>query len=139
MTEINYHHLRYFWAVAHDGNLTRAAERLHVSQSAVSVQIKKLEEHLGHDLFERRGRGLVLTEAGSIALEYADTVFRLGDELLGTLGDRGEVARRVLRVGAMATLSRNFQIVLKGGTVNKLVETFTSDTKVPSLHAVLVH
>ena len=109
MSEINYHHLRYFWAVAHEGNLTRAAERLYVSQSAVSVQIKKLEQHLGHELFERRGRTLVLTEAGSIALEYADTVFRLGDELIGTLG-AGEAARRILRVGALATLSRNFQI-----------------------------
>lgn len=110
MGEVNYHHLRYFWAVAHEGNLTRAAERLFVSQSAVSVQIKKLERQLGHELFERRGRRLVLTEAGSIALEHADTVFRLGDELLGTLGIQGATTRRVLRVGALATLSRNFQI-----------------------------
>lgn len=110
MPELNYHHLRYFWAVAHEGNLTRAAERLHVSQSAVSVQIQKLEAQLGHALFERQGRRLVLTEAGSIALDYADTVFELGDELLGTLGDRGGPARRTLRVGALATLSRNFQI-----------------------------
>lgn len=110
MAEINYHHLRYFWAVAHEGNLTRAAERLFVSQSSVSVQIKKLERELGHELFERQGRRLVLTEAGSIALDYADTVFRLGDELIGTLDVQGEKARRVLRVGALATLSRNFQI-----------------------------
>lgn len=110
MAEINYHHLRYFWAVAHEGNLTRASERLFVSQSAVSVQIKKLEQQLGSELFERRGRRLILTEAGTIALEYANTVFRLGDELLGTLNSHGETARRVLRVGALATLSRNFQI-----------------------------
>ena len=110
MREVNYHHLRYFWAVAHEGNLTRAAERMFVSQSAVSVQIKKLEQQLGHDLFERRGRSLSLTEAGRITLEYADTVFQLGDELLGTLSTQGETARRVLRVGALATLSRNFQL-----------------------------
>jgi LysR family transcriptional activator of nhaA len=110
MSEINYHHLRYFWAVAHEGTLTLAAKRLFVSQSAVSVQIRKLEQQLGHDLFEREGRRLVLTEAGRIALEYADTVFRLGDELVGTLTSQGERARRVLRVGALATLSRNFQI-----------------------------
>ncbi|MEM6673479.1 MAG: LysR family transcriptional regulator [Planctomycetota bacterium] len=109
MTALNYHHLRYFWAVAHEGNLTRAAERLHVSQSAVSVQIQKLEQQLGHALFERRGRQLVLTEAGSMALDHADAIFRLGDELVGTLGEGGEEARRVLRVGALATLSRNFQ------------------------------
>lgn len=110
MDHINFHHLRYFWAVAREGNLTRAAEQLHVSQSAVSVQIQKLERQLGHPLFERLGRRLVLTEAGSIALEYANTVFELGDELVGTLGERGDAARRVLRVGALGTLSRNFQI-----------------------------
>lgn len=110
MSELNFHHLRYFWAVAHEGSLTRAAERLFVSQSAVSVQIKKLEQQLGHALFERQGRGLLLTEAGSIALEYADAVFRLGDEMLGTLDVQGGEARRVLRVGALATLSRNFQL-----------------------------
>ena len=110
MNHLNFHHLRYFWAVAHEGNLTRAAQRLHVSQSAVSVQIKQLEQQLGHELFERRGRQLALTEAGSIALDYADTVFGLGDELVGTLGEHTGTARRVLRVGALSTLSRNFQI-----------------------------
>lgn len=110
MPELNFHHLRYFWAVAHEGNLTRAAERMFVSQSAVSVQIQKLEQQLGHALFERRGRQLLLTEAGSIALDHADAIFNLGDELLGTLGDSGGPTRRVLRVGALATLSRNFQI-----------------------------
>ncbi len=118
MAELNYHHLRYFWAVAHEGNLTRAAESLFVSPSAVSVQIQKLEQQLGHALFERRGRRLILTEAGSIALDYADTVFELGDELLGTLGDQSGPARRVLRVGALSTLSRNFQI----GFLQPLVE-----------------
>lgn len=106
---LNYHHLYYFWAVAHEGNLTRAAERLHVSQSAVSVQLQKLEAQLGHPLFERRGRQLVLTEAGRIALDHADTIFATGDELLGTLRERGR-ERHVLRVGSLATLSRNFQL-----------------------------
>jgi LysR family transcriptional activator of nhaA len=110
MAALNYNHLRYFWAVAHEGNLTRAAERLHVSQSALSVQIQKLEAQLGHALFERRGKQLILTEAGRIALDHADAIFAAGDELLGTLKERGGSARQVLRVGALATLSRNFQI-----------------------------
>jgi LysR family transcriptional activator of nhaA len=109
MAALNYNHLRYFWAVAHDGNLTRAAERLNVSQSALSVQIRKLEERLGHALFDRRGRELVLTEAGRIALDHADSIFRTGDELVGTLRETGK-ARQALRVGALATLSRNFVI-----------------------------
>jgi len=109
MAALNFHHLRYFWAVAHDGNLTRTAERLNISQSALSVQIRKLEDRLGHELFERRGRQLHLTEAGRIALDHADTIFAAGDELLGTLNETGR-SRHILRVGALATLSRNFQI-----------------------------
>ncbi|WP_354556530.1 LysR family transcriptional regulator [Rhizobium aquaticum] len=109
MSDLNYHHLRYFRAVAHDGNLTRAAERLNLSQSALSIQIKQLEERLGHTLFERRGRQLHLTEAGRIALDHADTIFSTGEELLETLKETGRT-RRAIRIGALATLSRNFQI-----------------------------
>ncbi|MEH6759074.1 MAG: LysR family transcriptional regulator [Parasphingorhabdus sp.] len=109
MTDLNYNHLRYFWAVAHDGNLTRTAERLNLSQSALSVQIRKLEQRLGHNLFERRGRRLHLTEVGRITLDHADTIFAAGKDLLGTLSLAGE-ARQALRIGALATLSRNFQM-----------------------------
>lgn len=109
MASLNYHHLRYFRAVAHDGNLTRTAERLNLTQSALSVQIRKLEEQLGHALFDRRGRQLHLTEAGRIALDHADAIFTTGEELLGTLRETGAV-RQALRVGALATLSRNFQM-----------------------------
>ena len=109
MHDINYNHLRYFWEVAHDGNLTRTAARLNLSQSAVSVQIRKLEDQLGQIMFERRNRQLHLTEAGRIALDYADTIFGAGQELVDTLR-RTARARQVLRVGALATLSRNFQI-----------------------------
>ena len=100
MAELNYNHLRYFWAVAQDGNLSRTAERLNVSQSALSVQIRKLEDRLGHALFERRGR---------ITLDHADAIFATGEELLGTLRETG-AARQAVRIGALATLSRNFQI-----------------------------
>ncbi len=110
MARLNYNHLRYFWAVAHDGNLTRTAEKLHVSQSALSLQIKKLEERLGHQLFERRGKQLVLTEAGAIALDHADVIFAAGEELLDTLLEREVDRETVLRVGALSTLSRNFQV-----------------------------
>ena len=112
MSDLNYHHLRYFWGIAHEGKLTQAAERFNVSQSALSTQVKKLEDQLGHALFEREGRGLKLTEAGRIALDYADTVFQAGEELLSTLEGRTGTERKVLRVGAITTLSRNFQIAL---------------------------
>ena len=106
---LNYNHLRYFHAVALEGHLTRAAERLNLSQSALSAQIKTLEERLGHKLFERVGRSLELTEVGRITLDYADRIFGTGDELLATLAHQNET-RTPLRVGAVSTLSRNFQI-----------------------------
>jgi LysR family transcriptional activator of nhaA len=110
MATLNYNHLRYFWAVAREGNLTRTAEKLHVSQSALSIQIKKLEDQIGHALFERSGKQLHLTEAGRIALDHAEVIFAAGAELLGTLKQQPGEQRQVLRVGALATLSRNFQI-----------------------------
>lgn len=109
MAILNLHHLRLFRAVARDGTLTGAARALNLSQSALSTQIRTLEATLGHDLFERRGRRLVLTEAGRIALDHAETIFRTAEDLTATLASAGK-ARRVLRVGALATLSRNFQM-----------------------------
>lgn len=109
MPELNYHHLRYFHAVAHEGNLTRAAARLNLAPSALSAQIRALEDRLGQPLFERSGRRLVLTEAGRIALAHADAIFAAGEELVATLQETRR-AQRILRVGALATLSRNFQL-----------------------------
>ena len=109
MPRLNFHHLHYFWAVAKEGNLTRAAAHLNVSQSALSAQIKQLEEQLGQLLFARVGRSLQLTEAGQLALGYADTIFAAGAELKALLGEGHRNQRQVLRIGAVSTLSRNFQ------------------------------
>lgn len=108
MRRLNFHHLHYFWAVAKEGNLTRAAHSLHVSQSALSTQIRTLEDELGHALFIRSGRSLKLTEAGRLVLDYAESIFALGSELQMTLqGAQQDI--QPLRIGAVATLSRNFQ------------------------------
>ncbi|PRX37217.1 LysR family transcriptional regulator, transcriptional activator of nhaA [Meinhardsimonia xiamenensis] len=109
MSTLNLHHLRLFRAVAREGTLTGAARLLNLSQSALSTQIRALEARLGHELFERRGRGLVLTEAGRIALDHAEAIFRTADDLVATLRER-RASRQALRVGALSTLSRNFQI-----------------------------
>ncbi|MEM7666286.1 MAG: LysR family transcriptional regulator [Pseudomonadota bacterium] len=135
MAALNLHHLRLFRAVAREGSLTGAARLLNISQSAVSTQIKTLEASLGHDLFERRGRSLQLTEAGRIALDHADEIFRAADHLSATL-NASDDQRRVLRIGALATLSRNFQmrflepligrddveVVLRSGTQESLLQ-----------------
>ncbi|HVY24357.1 MAG TPA: LysR family transcriptional regulator [Steroidobacteraceae bacterium] len=109
MKHLNYHHLRYFWVVAKEGHLTRAASKLHVSQSALSAQIRQLEDQVGHALFTREGRTLRLTEIGRVVLSYAESIFALGNELIATVSS-GEGQRvQKLRVGSVATLSRNFQ------------------------------
>lgn len=109
MSDLNFHHLRYFWAVAKEGNLTRAARQLHISQSALSAQIKQLEAQLGQQLFDRTGRTLALTDAGQIAFEHAETIFAAGTELVAVLREGRRPQRQVVRIGAVATLSRNFQ------------------------------
>jgi LysR family transcriptional activator of nhaA len=109
MRQLNFHHLYYFWRVAKEGHLTRTAQQLHIAQSALSSQIRQLQDQLGHELFSREGRSLVLTEVGHIVLEYAESIFSLGNELLA-LTESGELRRlERLRVGSVATLSRNFQ------------------------------
>jgi len=142
MARLNFHHLHYFWAVAREGHLTRAAGQLNVSQSALSAQIKQLEDQLGRPLFTRQGRTLQLTEAGRVALAYADTIFAAGNELVATLRDGRRLERQVLRIGAVATLSRNFQenfvrpllqradveLVLQSGSLTELLARLSVHT-----------
>lgn len=101
---MNYHHLRYFWAVAREGGVTAAADALHVSQPAISAQIRKLETALGHELFDRSGRSLTLTPEGKIVFEYADEIFHLGEELLDTVKGRMEGRPMRLVVGVASTI-----------------------------------
>ncbi|MCL6482613.1 MAG: LysR family transcriptional regulator, partial [Janthinobacterium lividum] len=108
LNQLNFHHLFYFWRVAKLGHLTRAAEELHTSQSAVSAQIRQLEARIGEHLFIREGRRLILTDAGQLVQAYADNIFGLGQEMLGRLEGRSAGIAR-LRVGSVATLSRNYQ------------------------------
>lgn len=108
LDQFNFHHLYYFWRVAKLGHLTRAAETLHTSQSAVSSQIHQLESRIGQDLFVRERRRLTLTDAGQLAFSYAEQIFGLGQEMLGRLqGSSAGITR--LRIGSVATLSRNYQ------------------------------
>lgn len=108
LERLNFRHLFYFWRVAELGHLTRAAEQLHVSQSALSAQIRQLEERLGEPLFRREARRLVLTDSGRLVQAYAQDIFGMGREMLGRLaGSAAGITR--LRIGSVATLSRNYQ------------------------------
>ncbi len=95
MEWLNYHHLLYFWTVARTGSVTEAAAELQLAQPTVSGQLRSLEEALGEKLFRRVGRQLVLTDYGQIVYQYADEIFALGRELLGTT--KGKSSRRPAR------------------------------------------
>jgi LysR family transcriptional activator of nhaA len=107
MQKLNYNHLYYFWVIANEGNLVKAARILLVSQSALSTQLKKLEHHLDTELFDREGRALKLTEAGQVTLEYANKIFSLGNELTSVLR-HNKKNKKTFRVGIVSSLSRNF-------------------------------
>ncbi|WP_370261039.1 LysR substrate-binding domain-containing protein [Limnobacter sp.] len=87
MTDLNYHHLRYFWMVAHSGSIAAASRQLGLRAQTLSSQIALLEQQLGRALFQPAGRGLALTEAGRLALRYADQIFQLGEQLTESLQD----------------------------------------------------
>ncbi len=110
MAFLNYHHLRYFRAIASERSLRAAADKLKLSPPALSIQLKQLEDALGHKLLERGRGGVTLTEAGRLALDYAETIFRAGEELTDVMQHGLRAGRRVVRVGVVATLSRNFQL-----------------------------
>ena len=131
----NHRHLYYFWMVAKEGHLTRVAEQLHVSQSALSSQIRQLEAQMNHALFLRQGRSLQLTEVGRVVLGYADGIFALGTELVAAVAAGGGQKLQRLKVGGVANVSRNFQenflrpvmgmedvqLVLESGSLDELL------------------
>src|SRR6516164_2714799 len=85
MEPLNFHHLRYFWTVAREGSVSRAAKKLRLTQPTVSEQLRLLQDALGAQLFRRDGRGLALTETGQLVLRYADEIFALGSQLVGAV------------------------------------------------------
>jgi LysR family transcriptional regulator, transcriptional activator of nhaA len=106
MQNLNYHHLRVFWTAAREGGVTRASEKLNVSQPTVTTQIRALEQALGQKLFVRSGRRLVLTESGRSAYRYADEIVGLGQELMDRM-KTGSPSREVrLTIGVADVLPK---------------------------------
>ncbi|MBC8282793.1 MAG: LysR family transcriptional regulator [Nitrospinae bacterium] len=94
MDWLNYHHLFYFWVTAKEGSINNASKKLGIGQPTISTLIKTLEETLGHSLFDRKNRVLVLTEGGKVVFDYASQIFALGNELLEVVKD-GTFSQRV--------------------------------------------
>lgn len=105
-TGLNFHHLHYFWVVAKEGGVTRAAERLGVAVQTISMQLSLLEQALGKSLLTQQGRRLVLTEAGRMALGYADQIFLLGEQMQEALAEN-DIGRTIrLTVGISDALPK---------------------------------
>ena len=96
---LNYHHLRYFWAVVREGGVTRAGERLHVSQPAISAQLRELERHLGARLYSHSGRSIILTDVGRLTFQYAEQIFGIGKELVDVVTGRSAPRPRAVSIG----------------------------------------
>jgi LysR family transcriptional activator of nhaA len=101
MTWLNYHHLYYFWITANEGSISNASRKLRVGQPTISTQIRTLEESLNQILFNRKSRGLHLTEAGKVVLDYANQIFSLGNELMEVVKDETFSKRTHIHIGAM--------------------------------------
>lgn len=139
MEFLNYHHLRYFWVAAKEGGLTRAAEKLHVSQPSICTQIQALEQTLGDKLLRRTPRGLVLTEAGQKVFSFAEEIFSLGEDLWNTM--KQAPAARPLRVhiGITDSLPKllTYQMLKPIFHLPQAVEASCHEGKVPDLLAQL--
>jgi LysR family transcriptional activator of nhaA len=109
---VNFKHLRYFAEIARRGSITAAARALHVAPQTVSSQLLELEEGMGQALFERIGRGLRLTSAGEIALDYANAIFALGDELAAVLRGAARPRSVQLRVGVTDSVPKLLSVRL---------------------------
>ena len=104
-TGLNFRHLYYFWVVAKEGGVTRAAERLGLAVQTISTQLALLEQALGKSLLAPQGRRLVPTEAGRVALGYADQIFLLGEQMQDALRDSDSDKMR-LTVGISDSLPK---------------------------------
>ena len=136
---LNYRHLYYFWVVAKEGGVTRAAERLGVAVQTVSMQIAQLEQNIGKALLAPKGRRLVLTEAGQIALGYADQIFLLGEQMQETLSEEDVDNRMRLTVGISDSLPKltAYRLLDAALTLPKRVRLACFDGKFESLLADL--
>lgn len=159
MEWLNYHHLLYFWMVSREGTISRAAEKLHIGQPAISTQIRSLETALGHKLFRKSGRLLELTETGQTVFRYADEIFSIGRELVDTI--KGHPTGKPIRfvvgiVNAMPKLmvrrllepalrlNNNLRLVCVEESLEQLLSSLTvhavdlvlSDTPVTASHKV---
>ncbi len=140
MEWLNYHHLRYFYVVAKEGSLARAAAKLHVSQPSISEQIRELEGALGEKLFRREGRNNKLTDAGQVVFNYAEEIFTLGRELMSAVKQRPGLRTLRLNVGVADSFPKlvTNEILKPAFTMPQAVHVVCREGKLEDLLAQLV-
>ncbi len=106
MRHLNYSHLQYFWAVAREGSIAKASESLHVTPQTISGQLKLLDEAVGHPLFNRAGRRLVLSDMGRVVFEYADEIFSTGAELASVVRGSHMSGPTTLSLGIVSSMPK---------------------------------
>lgn len=112
MIPLNYHHLYYFYVIAKEGNISRAAKVLRLAQPTLSAQLKQFESFLEKKLFERESRELRLTEDGHRILGYAKSIFDLGRELMDQMGDISQKGRIRIQIGLSTFMPKSFADIL---------------------------
>ncbi|MFN9473200.1 LysR substrate-binding domain-containing protein [Acidovorax sp.] len=103
---LNYRHLYYFWMVAKEGGIARAAERLDMAVQTISAQVRDLEKSLGHQLLKPSGRGLALTDAGHAAFARAEEIFRIGQSIEEEVAAAASAKAARLSVGLSDGISK---------------------------------
>lgn len=139
MDELNYHHLRYFHAVATEGSVAAAAECLYVAQPTISGQIKSLERSLGEQLFERKGRNLELTEVGHLVYGYAEEIFDTGRELVDAISGHSSGRPHRLRTAAEMSVPKLvvFELLKPAMDLDEQVELVCEEGRMSDLLAKL--
>ncbi len=132
MNWLNYQHLFYFWNIAREGSLAGASQKLRLGHSALSIQLKQLETHFQQKLFERKNKKLHLTEAGKVALDYANHIFQLGDELSEVMSHQTTSRRSPIHIGVLEGVPKRLVQLLitdaqKENTCNTIVRQGESD------------
>lgn len=112
MNWLNYHHLYYFYVIAQEGSVTKATKKLRLAQSTLSTQLKQFEDVIGHELFERKGKSIFLTDMGRQVLEYAHEIFSLGQELKDSLSDRDKLGIVKVQIGIIDSIPKSISEAL---------------------------
>jgi LysR family transcriptional activator of nhaA len=126
MIPFNYHHLYYFYVIAKKGSIAKACETLLLSQPAVSTQLKQLEKSIGSPLFERKKQRLHLTEQGRFVLDYAESIFEMGQELKDNLKEHPTTSRMAIRVGILSGTPRAFGHALVECVLNRFPSAYVN-------------